>query len=365
MASSQAADSLTTRLKAYKQAIDDDIVEYAAYTRAITREQFGPYAALEIDAFLNMLAAGGKRIRGSLVMLGYEMSGGKDRKIILPAARAIEMLHAYMLILDDIQDRSSLRRGKPTVHKHFEDYHRQHHLKGDAEHAGLSLAINSALAGAHAAQIILSNLNADPQLRLNVLSIVNRTLMITCHGQMNDMMNELVHDPSMENVERVLQWKTALYTFVNPLHVGMVLAGADCHATDAITPYATHLGCAFQITDDILGIFGDRERLGKSPMDDMREGKGTVLSVYALKHALPDEKLFLKNCLGKQDLAQAEFERCKKIITDSGALYFANKLAAKEIDQALDSLSSEQNRWPAADVKLMHEIASSIQDRQV
>ncbi len=358
------ANSSAARLLTYKQAIDQDIGNYAELLRPKARQQFGTNAALEINAFLNMLVSGGKRLRGSLVMFGYEMSGGKNRQMILQAARAIEMLHAYMLILDDIQDRSSLRRGSPTVHEYFADYHRRHKLKGDAAHSGLSLAINSALAGAHAAQIILSNLDADPQLRLNVIGIVNRTIMITCHGQMNDMMNELVANPSMDDAKRVLQWKTALYTFVNPLHVGMVLAGADCHATDAITPYATHLGCAFQITDDILGIYGDRAKLGKSPMDDIREGKATVLTIYALEHTGADDKAYLNKCLGKQGLTQYEFERCKKIIAECGAQDYARNLAKEEVSRSLLALDAEQHRWPAEDIKFMRQLADLVQARQ-
>lgn len=338
----------TEVLAAYKQAIDADIKTYAAYIRKVTSEQYGPYAELEVNAFLDMLGRGGKRIRGALVMVGYDMCGGRDQAMIVQAARAIEMLHAYLLICDDIQDRSAVRRGKPSVHEMLATYHRQHHLRGDAQHAGESLALNAALAGAHAAQVILANLNADPQLRLNAISITNRTLGITEHGQTYDIMNELVDMPSVSDVHRTLEWKTAQYSFVNPLHVGMVLADAGCEATDAITPYALHVGKAFQIIDDILGVFGNAQELGKSPLDDIREGKGTLLSVYALQHATPADRIFLRACLGDATLTQNDFERCKIIIESSGAKAHAAALAAEEAAAATRALHAGKQLWSEA-----------------
>lgn len=351
------------RLAAYKQAIDDDIRVYAADVRHNTRMQYGEFAALEIDAFLDMLARGGKRIRGALVIAGYEMSGGTDRGVILHAARAVEMMHAYALIIDDIQDRAVLRRGKPATYRYFADYHRQHNLKGDAEHAGLALALNAAMAGAHAAEIIFANLPAEPQLRLNVLSIMNRTMMITYHGQMTDIMNSLVPEAKAEDVDRVLEWKTALYSFINPLHVGMVLAGAGCRYTDAITPFALHLGRAYQITDDILGVFGDEREVGKSPMDDIREGKATLLSTYTLRNAPSADAVFLQACLGKAGLRRKEFVRCRQIIEHSGGLTYARRKAAEEIDQALAALDAVAAHWPEPHILFLRGLAERIHTR--
>lgn len=352
------------RLAAYKQLIDEDIVTYAKYVSDVTRAQYGEYAGLEVDAFLDMLARGGKRIRGALVMAGYEMSGGQNRAMITQAARAIEMLHAYILIMDDIQDRSRLRRGKPTVHEIFAAYHRDNHLKGDSDHAGVGLALNAAMAGGHAAQVVLANMDADPQLRLNVLSIANRTMGITVHGQTYDMLNEMVEHPKEENIDRVLEWKTALYSFINPLHVGMVLAGADCHATDAITPYGLHAGRAFQITDDILGIFGNEKELGKSPIDDIREGKMTVLIAYTLAHAGQDDAAFLKQSLGNQQITADEFARCKAIVQASGALDYARGRANDEAELALMVLDKEAGRWPEESVGFLRDLVRQIQKRR-
>lgn len=351
------------RLAAYKKAIDADIASYAEYVQLVTAQQYGPYAELEVNTFLDMLGRGGKRIRGALTMVGYEMCGGQNRDMIVQAARAMEMFHAYLLICDDIQDRSPIRRGKPSAHEFLAAYHRKHRLKGDASHAGVSLALNAALAGAHAAQIVLANLNAEPQLRLNALSITNRTLGITEHGQTYDIMNELVKTPSEQDIWRTLEWKTAQYSFVNPLHVGMVLAGAGCRETDAITPFARHLGIAFQIADDVLGVFGDEAELGKSPMDDIREGKGTLLTMYALKHAQPEDRAFLQQCLGNAQLTQADFARCKDIIERSGARAQTESLAAQQLAIARESFEATKTLWTADGASFLEGLATYLAGR--
>jgi geranylgeranyl diphosphate synthase, type I len=357
------SDSLA-KLAEYKQAIDTDIAAYAKELRAATSRSYGSdILELEVDIFFDLLARGGKRIRGALVMAGYEMCGGKDRPMIVQAARAIEMLHAYILMIDDIQDRSVLRRGKPSAHKMLEALHAKRGFKGDAAHAGISLTLNAAIGGAHAAQVVLAGLDVDPELRLKAIGISNRTMGITAHGQTLDIINELVDTPSQADIERVLEWKTALYTVINPLQVGMVLAGADEETLEAITPYGKSAGKAFQITDDILGIYGDEKELGKTPGDDIREGKGTLLVLYALLHAKTEDAQFLKKCLGKPDLAADDFEWCKQIIKTSGALANASEQASKYLDEALASFDATQGFWNPEGIVFLKGIAQALRHR--
>lgn len=359
-----SSEDFQHRLALYKQIIDDDISRYAAATRSTIRQQYGTYVAeAETDVFLDMLERGGKRIRGALVMVGYEMCGGTNKQMIVQAARAIEMIHAYILIIDDIQDRSTLRRGKPTAHCLIEDYHAQHHLKGDAAHSSMSLALMAAISGAHAAQSLLANLDALPQLKLNLISIVNRAMVVTAHGQTLDIMNELLPEPTLEDVERILEWKTALYTITNPLHAGMVLAGAGCEATDAITPYGLHTGKAFQLTDDILGIYGNKQELGKLPGDDIREGKGTLLALYALAHAAPNERDFLRSCLGNAKLTTDDFVRCKQIIESSGALDYAHRQVAEHTAAAVHALKAGSGLWNDTGAAFLRELTVALQHR--
>lgn len=348
------------KLAEYKEVLDADIAAYSKVVRKNTLQQYGANARLEVDVYLDMLERGGKRIRGALTMLGYEMSGGKARDMIIQAARAVEMIHAYILIIDDIQDRSPARRGGPTAHKALQAYHEKHKLADSAEHFGVAMALNSALVGNHAAQMLLADLDVEESLRIKVIGIMNRTMLVTAHGQTSDIMNEVVADVSEEDVERVMEWKTAHYTILNPLHIGMVLAGADCAATDAITDYAVHAGKAFQITDDILGTFGEEFDSGKSPLDDTKEGKRTLLTVHALKHATNGNKNFLLQMLGNQSLTPEQFIRVKEILVECGALKYAASRAEEHVEQALASLEEHQDRWQLEGTQFLRELVGYL-----
>ncbi len=334
-----------TKLAAYKQLIDNDIAAYSKTARKTTLQNYSAYSAVASDAFLEILGRGGKRIRGVLTMIGYEMLGGTNQKMILEAARIIEMVHAYILIIDDIQDRSLTRRGGPTAHILLADYHKKHGYADESDHFGVAVALNSALFGNHAAQMMLSLLPVEDEYRVKALGILNRTMLVTAHGQTNDIFNEVVGEVSEYEVDKVLEWKTANYTFLNPLHMGMVLAGAGCHHTDAITDYAMHAGRAFQITDDILGTFGNEQESGKSPMDDIREGKRTLLTVKAMEAAQKADRNFLIQMLGNHSITPAEFATCKEILQECGALEYAREQARFHITEAVKALERERHRW--------------------
>jgi geranylgeranyl diphosphate synthase, type I len=351
------------QLGKYQRLIDTEIASYTRQARTATLKQYGEYARLELDSFLAILERGGKRIRGALTLVGYEMSGGRDQALALEVARIVEMIHAYLLIIDDIQDNSDMRRGGPSGHAYLTQYHQRQQLAGNSGHFGRSIAMNSGLAGGHVAQMQLANIAADESIRLKLLSILNRTVLVSSFGQTYDIMNEVVAEVSCDDVERTMEWKTAHYSVLNPLHMGMVLAGADCQATDAITDYAINVGKAYQITDDLLGTFGTEFDSGKSPMDDIRQGKRTLLVVYALEHASDANKNFLLQSLGDDRLTQAEFERCKEILHDSGAYTHTARAAQRYIDNALSSLKTQESLWSADGVQFLRGLANYLPTR--
>lgn len=354
----------TKKLDKYKSLINDDIAEYSKAIQKTTLQNYGAHARIATDVYLKILARGGKRIRGALAMVGYEMMGGKNQRMILTAARSLEMIHAYLLIMDDIQDRSLTRRGGPTAHVDLAAYHQKHHYSGDADHFGIAIALNAMGIGNHAAQVLVANLDATEDLRLKALSILNQSIIITAHGQSNDIINEVNGPVTMQDVDNVLEWKTAHYTFLNPLTFGMVLAGADCAATDAVREYALNAGRAFQITDDILGIFGEEFESGKSPLDDIKEGKRTKLTLYALEHAEKADKNFLIQMLGNQDLTQTEFRRCQDIMVETGALDYAKKEAKECIDKAIDSINAQTIEWDKSSVQFLIGLAQALSNRR-
>lgn len=246
------AQSFLEQFASYKKIIDSDIAAYTKHVRRITKEHYGEYPAAVTDEYIDLLTRGGKRIRGALVMCGYEMLGGQDTAMITRAATAIEMLHASVLIIDDIQDHDDMRRGKPAVHVALAEYHKKLKMAGDPAATGISLALDASLAGSHAAQVLLAGLDVDPELKIKVIGIVNNTIVLTLHGQTYDVINAGLKHPKAEDQARATEWKSAHYTFLNPLCVGMVLAGAGCEDTDAIRDYALNTGIAFQLADDIM-----------------------------------------------------------------------------------------------------------------
>ena len=363
MSNTSTQEEFIKKLTQYKSAIDADIKEYSKYVQKNTSETYGEHSKIATDAYLDVLSRGGKRIRGALVIAGYEMSGGKNKAMILQAARAIEMIHAYILIIDDITDRSSMRRGGKSAHVALSDYYAKQGYGDDQVHFGESVAATAALLGNHAAQMILANLDAPEELRLNAISILNRGMIVTIHGQFNDVFNQVADDVDEQAVINTTKWKTAHYTFLNPLHIGMILAGADCHATDAITDYAMEMGQAFQLTDDILGTFSEEFEVGKSPLDDIKEGKKTMMVVYALKHANKEDRKYLKQALGNQQITESDFQKCKEILIKTGALEYSRKLANQHLNKAKKSLDKESNHWSVEEVKFLREMADFISKR--
>lgn len=351
-------------LDEYKKLIDAEIETYTKKVQKTTLQKYGARSRLAIDAYLDILSRGGKRIRGALTILGYEMVGGKDRAMILQAALAVEIIHAYLLVIDDICDRSPTRRGGPTAHESLAAYHKKKSWSDGSRHFGESIAMNAALTASHAAQVIVANLDVAPELRAKAMSVLNYSLVITGQGQLNDIFNEVSGQVSDRDVENVLEWKTAHYTFLNPLTFGMCLAGADCGPTDAIATYALEAGRAFQISDDILGVFGEEFESGKSPLDDIREGKRTILTVHALKHAAKADKNFLVQMLGNANLTAVEFTRCKEILVESGSLAYAEDRAKTHIAAALKSLEENKKYWSADGTRFLRGLALYLSGRR-
>ena len=354
----------SSELLELKKLIDDDISSYCDQVLLETKTSFGEYPTEAVKTYCDLLNRGGKRIRGVLVITAYKMFGGSDMHVALQAARAIEMLHAYILIIDDIQDRSEVRRGGPTAHVQLMQHHATENLSGSSQHFGVSVALNGALFGVHSALNILAVLDVSPEIRLNILQNVNKNFVATAHGQTLDIFNEVLGQVDEKYVDKVLLWKTAHYTFMNPLQLGAMLAGAPQSDLDMLEKYSLSAGRAFQITDDILGVFGDAETSGKGPMDDLKEGKRTLLTVKALELSSETEADFLRQMLGNHNLEKQEFERCKEIIDSSGALEYSKSKAKEAVADALSSLENVDNSWENNQVEFLRQLVQHLVDRK-
>src|SRR5215469_4907376 len=246
------------------------------------------------------LLAGGKRLRPAFCYWGWRGAGGPDCPEIINAAAALELLHAGALIHDDLMDASDTRRGQPSLHRQFEARHAARGWYGSAEAFGMGMAIllGDLLICWTDEMFHASGLPGDALRRGRPVLDQMRTEVFA--GQYLDLLGQAAGDETVAGALRVVELKTAKYTIERPLHLGAALAGAgpdlagprgpgsggalagdggtaggDGSLAAAYTAYGLPLGIAFQLRDDILGVFGDPAQTGKPAGDDVREGKRT------------------------------------------------------------------------------------------
>lgn len=341
------------RLKRYKELIDKDIADYSEQLLSKTEQEYGSYSKETLEAFTSILARGGKRLRGVLTMTSYEMLGGSDQQMILQAARAIEMIHAYVLMLDDIADRSPMRRGGHSAHMIMSDYHDQKSLKGEKNHFGESMATQAALIGGYLAEQIIDDLNVSDKVKLAVLKNLHQNLIHTGHGQLRDILNETLPMVYEEDALWTATYKTAYYTVINPLETGAILANASEKDLITLREFGLPAGIGFQIADDILGIFGDDNSTGKSCLDDLKEGKITLLITRALKEGNEEQRRTLQEMLGNPQVSERDLVVCRKILKDTEAYDYADKKAADLAVQAKKMLAQANAKWDKENIQFL------------
>ena len=265
---------------------------------------------------------GGKRLRPYLVSLGYQMASNKpfDAKSVLDAALAAEIFHTFALVHDDIIDQSSTRRGQKTPHVLFNEVHTSNSLKGSSEHFGTSMAILTGdLLIAYVTKII-SNIKADPQTKQNLNTAFADMFVNLILGQYQDVYQSFdPNRPSEEMIMSTLRWKSGEYTVEFPLKFGGQLGQASDELLGFFAKFSTPIGIAFQLRDDILGIFSKSTTIGKSNLSDIREGKNTLLIRYAMELANANQITKLNSILGKQNADENDLIVVQDILTSSGA----------------------------------------------
>jgi geranylgeranyl diphosphate synthase type I len=352
------------RLKAYKDLIDKDIAEYSKTLLNNTEDEYGTYSRETLESFVAILGRGGKRLRGALTMAGYEMLGGTNRRMIIQAARAVEMIHAYVLMIDDVADRSDMRRGGPSAHKIMQEYHHKNHLKSDNAHFGESMAAQAALIGGYLAELIIDDLDIPAETKLAVLKNLHGNLVRTGHGQLRDILNETLPEVTEDDALWTAKYKTAYYTVINPLEMGGILADATKDGLMILREYGTYAGIGFQITDDIIGIFGDSAATGKSSLDDLKEGKITVLMTKALQTADNVQRQQLLAMLGNVHTNDEDLKKCQQILVDTHALEYTNQKAKILATKAREVLAHAPSVWSSELVEFLDHLTEVFVERR-
>ncbi|WP_131741211.1 polyprenyl synthetase family protein [Actinomadura roseirufa] len=287
-----------------RHAVDLALREFLdAKRRSLTGGAGAPLGPV-IDLLSALVAAGGKRLRPLLCLCGWHAAGGTgERGPVVRAAAALELFHMFALIHDDVIDGSDTRRGRPTARRAVGDDAAI--LVGD-----LALVWSDELMHASGTEPAL--LHALRPL----LDAMRTELML---GQYLDLLATRDEDADVETGLTVLHYKSAKYTVERPLQIGAMLAGADSGTLAACSRFAVPIGEAFQLRDDLLGIFGDPTVTGKSRLDDLRDGKGTTLLALARGRADPAQREVLLRLVGDPSLDEAGARAVRDVLVSTGA----------------------------------------------
>ena len=290
------------------------------------------------DAVSDFLLMGGKRLRPAFCYWGFRGAGGSDSDAVVTAASCLELLQACALIHDDVMDGSDTRRGQPAMHRRFSALHRGEGWHGDAEAFGLSAAVLLGdLCLIWADELLnTSGMPADALLRAQLVYDEMRVELMA--GQYLDLLEQALGGGTVESALRVARYKSAKYTIEKPLHMGAALAGAGQDVLDGYSGYGLPLGEAFQLRDDVLGVFGDPSATGKPAGDDLREGKRTALVAMALSAATPAQAAVVRRYLGDPHLSEKGVAELRQVICETGALERTEALISELMDDALVAL---------------------------
>ncbi len=292
---------------------------------------------------------GGKRLRAILVRLGYEVIASKADNCTLLPAIAYEIFQTSILAHDDIIDESPLRRGKETIYKSLERLGNEIHIEGkNYLHYGISQTICVGDVGLFLAIKMLAKANVADAVKTKSIHSFIETLVNTGLGEMLDV--ELPYIKSTnenldeaEDIMRVYKFKTARYTITGPLQLGAILAGSSDAILQSIVEFGDSLGVAFQIKDDVIGIFSSEGEIGKSVTSDIEEGKKTLLYNYAMLNAKDEDRLYLEENYGKWKIDSIVHERIKEIFTQSGAKSYCENLIINFAEKGKKQISKITN----------------------
>lgn len=322
-----------------RPAIDAELTAFISRRSALMLE-IGMELEPVLDA-LNAMIGGGKRLRPTFCYWGWRGAGGGEVPGVYTAAAALELLQACALIHDDVIDSSDTRRGLPATHRRLAALHRQSGWSGDSTAFGQGTAIllgdlclswcedmyqSSALPPA----ALAAGREPFDMMRTEVMA-----------GQYLDLVEQARGADTVEAALRVMRFKSAKYTVERPLHLGAALAGRYTELAPVYTAYGIPLGIAFQMRDDVLGVFGDPEETGKPAGDDLREGKRTVLVAETLSRVGGAEAERFRRLLGDPGLDAEAVAWMRSVISGSGALDACEERIGDYVADATRALESD------------------------
>jgi len=306
---------------------------------------------------------GGKRFRAAFCWWGHlAVAEPDDPQALVKACASLELLHASALVHDDVMDASDVRRGRPATHRAFEQLHRANGWSASPEQYGAAAAIllGDLLLSWSDELLRTSGLPAPRVLEALGYFDLTRSEVVT--GQFLDVSAQARGTSDVDVAMTVLRYKSAKYSIERPLHIGAALAGAGTETVAQLSRFGLPLGEAFQLRDDLLGVFGDPEATGKPAGDDLSEGKRTVLIALALDALGPDDRAHLDSSLGR-DLTTGEVAELRAHVDASGAHEQVEDVITALTERALSALDAADIRDEARSA--LRELAAAATQRTV
>ncbi|MBM7504589.1 polyprenyl synthetase family protein [Agromyces aurantiacus] len=312
-----------------------------------------------MSEFSKRFLSGGKRFRAQFCHRGWQAVRGPagdrsdaatlaERHAVVSASAALEVFHAAALVHDDLIDHSDTRRGAPSAHRVFEAQHRTAGWAGDAGDYGRATAIllGDLLLG-WSDELLDEGLAVlpDPAAARTARTEFNRMRTEVTVGQYLDILEErawlaMPDDEQRARAERVVVYKSAKYSIEAPLVIGGAIAGGGPAQLQALQAFGLPLGIAFQLRDDLLGVYGDPDVTGKPAGDDLREGKRTVLIAIARERLASGQRRLLDELLGDPALDAEQVRMLQRTIRECGAVDELERVIDEQTDRAMAALSS-------------------------
>ncbi len=316
----------------------------------------------ELVLALRELVTGGKRLRPAFGYWAWRGAGGGDDDRMVTAAAALELFQASAIIHDDVMDHSDTRRGLPAVHRRFAALHRETGWRSDDAQfgAGAAILVGDLCLGWSDEMFFGSGMEPERLARARAIFDEMRTELMG--GQYLDLLEQALGGGSVARSRRVIEYKSARYSVLRPLQLGAALAGAGPALRAAYDGYGLPLGEAFQLRDDVLGVFGDPAETGKPAGDDLREGKRTVLVALAKQYGTPAQRAVVDRHLGNPALDLAGVEALREVLVDTGALDEVERMIAAGAERALEALGTVDLATPADGV--LRELAAAATARR-
>ena len=329
-------------LRSRVQTVLDDVLVHQASLLGAVSPDLAPLVEAAGD-----LMRGGKRLRPAFCYWGWRGAGGPadgaTGEAAVRAAAGLELFQAAALIHDDVMDDSDTRRGMPAIHRRFAEMHRGASWLGTPERFGAAAAILLGDLCLAWSDELLTGSGLDQDSLARGRPVFDRMRTELMGGQYLDMLEQAragQDGAAAERARQVIRYKSAKYTIEHPLLLGGSLAGGPAVLLDAYSAYGLPLGEAFQLRDDVLGVFGDPTQTGKPAGDDLREGKRTLLVAYAMEDGTRTQQAALRRHLGDPRLDAASVALLREVIVDTGALATVERLIDSLVAESAAALDS-------------------------